>query len=59
MPKLCRARAPEDAAEERRVRRLARSRLAPRDCLLRARMIARSWDGRRTAASAAELACHP
>ena len=59
MPKLCRARAPEDAAEERRVRRLARSRLAPRDCIVRARMIALSWDGRRTAEIAAELECHP
>ncbi len=59
MPKLCRARAPEDTAEERRVRRLARSRLAPRDCILRARMVALSWDGRRTAEIAAELECHP
>ena len=59
MPKLCRARPAADAAEERRVRRLARSRLAPRDCILRARMIAMSWDGRRTAEIAAELECHP
>ena len=59
MPRLCRARPPEDAAEERRVRRLARSRLGPRDCIRRARMIAMSWDGRRTADIAAELGCHP
>lgn len=59
MPKLCRARPPEDAAEERRVRRLARSRLGPRDCILRARMVAMSWDGGRVADIAAELECHP
>ena len=59
MPKLCRARPPADAAEERRVRRLARSRLAPHDGICRARMIAMSWDGRRTADIAAELECHP
>jgi len=59
MPKLCRARPPEEAAEERRVRRLAHSRLAPRDCIVRARMVAMSWDGHRTADIAAELGCHP
>ena len=59
MPKLCRARSAEDAAEERRVRRLAHSRLAPRDCIVRARMITMSWDGRRTTDIAAELGCHP
>lgn len=59
MPSLCRARPPAGAAEERRIRRLARSRHAPRDCTLRARMVAMSWDGRRTADIAAELGCHP
>ncbi len=59
MPKLITARAPEDAREERRIRRLARSRLGPRDCILRARMVALSWDGRRVPDIAAELGCHP
>ena len=59
MPKPLRARPPLDEAEERRVRRLAGSRHAPGDWIRRARMVARSWDGRRTAAIAAELGCHP
>ena len=58
MPKLLRARPPLDATEERRVRQLAASRHAPGDWIRRARMIARSWDGLRTAAIAAELGCH-
>jgi hypothetical protein len=48
MPKLLRVRAPQDAAEEQKVRKLANSRHAPGDWIMRARMIARSWDGRRT-----------
>jgi hypothetical protein len=59
MPKLLRARPPLDAAEERRIRKLAGSRHAPGDWIRRARMIARSWDGLRTAAIAQELGCHP
>jgi len=59
MPKLITARAPEDDREERRIRRLARSRLGPRDCILRARMVALSWDGHRVPDIAAELGCHP
>jgi len=59
MPKLVFARAPLDEAEERQVRRLARSRHAPGDWIRRARMIGRSWDGLRTTAIAAELGCHP
>ncbi len=59
MPKLVTARAPQDAREKRRIRRLAGSRLGPRDCILRARMVALSWDGQRTAAIAATLECHP
>jgi transposase len=59
MPKLLRARPPLDATEERRVRKLAASRHAPGDWIRRARIIARSWDGLRTAAIAAELGCHP
>ena len=59
MPKLLVARPPRDEAEERQVRRLARSRHAPGDWIRRARMIARSWEGLRTTAIAAELGPHP
>lgn len=59
MPKLLRARPPLDADEERRVRKLAGSRHAPGDWIRRARMVARSWDGLRTSAVAAEVGCHP
>ena len=59
MPKLLCARAAADATEERKIRKLAASRHAPGDWILRARMIARSWDGRRTSAIAAELGGHP
>jgi transposase len=59
MPKLVFARPAHDAAEERQIRTLARSRHAPADWIQRARMIARSWDGLRTTAIAAELNCHP
>ena len=58
MPKLLRARAPEDAEEERKVRKLARSRHAPGDWINRARMIALSWDGLRTTQIASEMRCH-
>lgn len=59
MPQRITARAPQDAREERRVRRLARSRLGPRDGILRARMVALSRDGRRVPGIAAERGCHP
>jgi transposase len=59
MPKLLAARPPLDAAEERQVRRLARSHHAPTDWVVHARMIARSWDGLRTRIVAEELDCHP
>jgi transposase len=59
MPKLLYARAAIDAEEERQVRKLAASRHAPGDWIVRARMVARSWDGLRTSAIAAELGCHP
>ena len=59
MPKLLHARPPQDAAEERQVRHLAGSRHAPADWIRRARMIVRSWDGRRTTQIAAELRVHP
>jgi hypothetical protein len=59
MPKLLGALPPQDTAEEHKVRKLANSRHAPADWIMRARMIARSWDGLRTAAIAEELGCHP
>ncbi len=59
MPRLIKARDPQDAREEARIRRLARSRLGPRDGILRARMVALSWDGRRVPDIAAEVGCHP
>lgn len=59
MPKLLRARAPQDEVEEHKLRKLANSRHAPADWIMRARMIACSWDGRRTKAIAEELGCHP
>lgn len=59
MPKLLRAKDPCDDVEERQIRRLAQSRHAPGDWILRARMIVRSWEGWRTTAIARELGCHP
>lgn len=59
MPKVLSARAPQDAREERQVRKLAASRHAPGDWIRRARMIVRSWEGARTTAIAADLGCHP
>src|SRR5215213_5733915 len=59
MPRLLHARAPQDAAEEQKVRKLANSRHAPADWIMRARMIVRSWDGLRTKTIAEELGCHP
>ena len=59
MPKLVFARPAHDAAEERQIRTLARSRHAPADWIQRAQMIARSWDELRTTAIAAERNCHP
>jgi hypothetical protein len=57
MPKLLYARPPADV-EERTIRRLAGSRHAPADWVMRAKMIAASWDGERTSAIAARLGCH-
>jgi len=59
MPKLLRARAPHNTAEEQKVRKLANSRHAPGDWITRARMIVCSWDGLRTKAIAEALGCHP
>ena len=59
MPKLLFARWPTDDPEERQVRKLAASRHAPGAWMRQARMIARSWDGLRPTAIAAEGGCHP
>src|SRR5919106_411371 len=59
MPKLLFARPPQDAEEQRQIRKLANSRHAPGDWIQRATMILRSWERRRTTAIAAELGCHP
>lgn len=59
MPKLLAARAAKDAEEERQVHKLATSRHAPGDWIVRAKMIILSWDGRRTGQIAQELGCHP
>jgi transposase len=59
MPKLVLARPPATAREEQHIRKLAQSRHAPADWIVRARMILRSWAGLRTSAIATELQCHP
>jgi transposase len=58
MPKLLYARPPADAEEERKIRKLAGSRHAPGDWIMRAKMIVASWEGERTSTIAARLGCH-
>jgi len=59
MPKLLRARTPEDAEVERKIHKLARSRHAPADWITRARIVSLSWRGLRITTIAEELGCHP
>ena len=59
MPKLLCARQAESENEERTIHKLSRSRHAPMDVILRARMIVASWQGHRTKVIATELDCHP
>ena len=59
MPPLLHARPPADPDEQRTLRRLAASRHAPADWILRARIVVRSWDGERASQIAAGLGCHP
>jgi transposase len=59
MPRLLRARQPQDTEEERKVHKLASSRHAPGDWINRARIISRSWQGLRNVKIAEELGCHP
>ncbi len=59
MPKLLFARPPLNPKEEYQIRKLAGSRHAPGDWIIRARMIVGSWKRKRTTAIAQELGCHP
>ncbi len=59
MPKFLYARPAVDAAEEKKIRKLAGARHAPADWIRRARMIVLSWRGLHTTAIAAEPGCHP
>jgi len=59
MPPLLTARPPADPEEQRTIRRLAASRHAPGDWILRARIVGHSWDGQRVAEIATALGCHP
>ncbi|GAA0848708.1 helix-turn-helix domain-containing protein [Streptosporangium amethystogenes subsp. fukuiense] len=58
MPKLLHARPPMDAEEKRQICKLAGARHAPADWIMRAQIIAFSWQGLRTSAIAAKLGCH-
>lgn len=58
MPKLLRARAPQNEEEEHKILKLTRSRYAPGDWIARARIISLSWQGLRTARIAEELGCY-
>jgi transposase len=59
MPKILRARVPQDEKEERWVRRLAGSRHGPADWIFHAQIVVKSWDGKRVEAIAIELGCSP
>lgn len=54
---VLRARPSRDGYEQAVVRRLARARKAPRDLVMRTRMIELSWAGQRVPAIADELGC--
>lgn len=59
MPAHLTARPPLDAREEHQVRTLAHSAHAPAAWIFHAKIVARSWDGRRTRQIAEELGCNP
>jgi transposase len=59
VPKLLRARVPEDPEVESKMRKLAASHHAPGDWIVRARIISLSWQGLRTPRIAEDLGCHP
>ncbi len=52
------ARPPADPAEDRRLRKLARSRHAPASWIQRARIVAASWDGATVIQVAQSVGCH-
>ncbi|WP_308377972.1 helix-turn-helix domain-containing protein [Streptomyces sp. ISL-98] len=56
---VLRARPSRDENEQRVVRRLSRARKAPRDLVVRARMVELSWSGQRVPGIADELRCSP
>jgi transposase len=58
MPKILTARPAVDAAEETKIRKLARARHAPADWIERARIITLSWQGLPVPAIAIQLGCH-
>jgi transposase len=59
MPRYLSARRPQEASEERQVRKLAHSLHAPADWIAHAKMVARSWEGQRVPQIAQALGCHP
>src|SRR5260370_12557511 len=59
MPKHLAARPALDETEARQVHKLARSAHAPADWIFHAKLVVRSWDGRRTRQIAEELGCNP
>jgi transposase len=59
MPKRLFARAPVDAQEERRIRKLAGARHAPADWSERSMIITLSWAGNSCLDIAEKLGCHP
>jgi hypothetical protein len=59
VPKLLHACVPEDPGEESKIRKLAGSRHAPGDWILRAQIVSLSWQGLRTARMHEEAADHP
>jgi hypothetical protein len=59
MPRYLSTRPPGDQGEARQVRQLARSRHAPADWIVHAKMVVRSWEGQRTREIAQALGCHP
>ena len=59
MPKILKARPATSPTEENQLRKLAGSKRAPAEQVVRARTIVQSWDGANTAAIAARLGCHP
>jgi len=58
MPMFLYARAPVDAVEEQKIRKLAGARHAPADWTQRAKIITLSWAGWHTTAITAKVGCH-